>query len=290
MPVTVPNPDWESAASLATSDPRIYDSDQKRIAILEDLVELLHYRDLLWSLVKRDLTVRYKRSTLGFFWSMLNPLLMMVVLTIVFTRFIQFGIESYAVYLLSGILLWNFFSQATTQAMTSLVWGGGLLNKIYVPKSVFVLSAVLVGLINLSLALIPLALIMLVTRHPFSWALLFLPVSMFLTALFTFGIALIVSALAVFFVDVMDIYQFGLMVVMYLTPLFYSPSMIPPGYIGLLRFNPIFYFVEVFRQPIYQGSLPELDTLGWAVLLAAGAFGVGWFFFTRKADEFAYRA
>lgn len=274
---------------MITSDP-IYDSSRKRIAILEDISELIRYRDLLASLVKRDLTVRYKRSALGFFWSMLNPLLMMVVLTVVFTRFIQFGIEDYAVYLLSGILLWNFFSQSTTQAMSSLVWGGELLNKIYIPKSAFVVSAVLVGLVNLWLALVPLATVMLVMRHSFSWALLFLPISITLTALFTLGIALFISALAVLFVDVMDIYQFGLMVLTYLTPLFYSTNMIPPEYSSYLHLNPLFYFVEVFRQPIYQGQLPEPYILIRAGLLGVVAFVLGWWFFTRKSDEFAYRA
>lgn len=272
-----------------TPGPLVYDSSRARTAIVQDALELARYRDLLFSLVRRDLTVRYKRSTLGFFWTMLNPLLTMVVFTVVFSYFFRFEIQHYPVYLLSGMLLWNFFSQSTTQAMHNLVWGGGLSNKIYVPKAVFVVSAVTVGVINLALALVPLALIMLVTGQPFTLALVFLPVPVLLTLLFALGVGLFVAALAVLFVDVIDLYQFGLTVLMYLTPIFYPSSIIPERYASWFALNPIYYFVEIFRAPIFQGTLPEGYVLARAALIAVAALVGGWWFFTRKSDEFAYR-
>lgn len=272
-----------------TSQLPLYDSSRRRLAIVEDAVELYQYRDLLRSLVQRDLTVRYKRSALGFVWTMLNPLLTMVVMTIVFSYFFRFDVEHYPVYLLSGMLLWTFFSQSTTQAMHNLVWGGGLSNKIYIPKTVFVLSAILVGLVNLCLALLPLAFIMLAIGQPFSPALLFLPISMFLVLLFALGVGLIVAALAVFFADMIDLYQFSLSVIMYLTPIFYPASIIPPRYSVFLQLNPIYYFMDLFRAPIYQGLLPEPYILVRAVLIALGTLMAGWWFFTSKSDEFAYR-
>ncbi len=274
---------------MNAAEPRTYDSARARLRMIEDAMEIARYRDLVASLVQRDLTVRYKRSVLGFLWTMLNPLLMMLVMTVVFSTFFRFPVEHYAIYLLSGVLLWNLFSQSTSQAVQNLVWGGSLVQRIYVPKAAFVVSAIFVGLVNLALALIPLALIMLILGHPFSPALLFLPVPILLVAVFALGVGLLVSALAVFFVDVADIYQVILSIFMYLTPIFYPLSIVPERYQFLIRLNPLYYFVEAFRSPIYEGRIPSLELLTPAALLAAGMFLVGWFFFTRKSDEFAYR-
>lgn len=273
---------------MKTSD-LTYDSNRARFAIFADITELVRYRDLLWSLVQRDLTVRYKRSILGFLWTMLNPLLIMIVMTIVFSTFFNFSIEHYAVYLLSGMLLWNFFAQSTTVAMHNLVWSGGLVNKIYIPKSIFIVSATCVGLVNFLLALIPLAFIMLVTGQSFSLTLFFLPIPIFLTFMFALGVGLLVSTFAVFFVDVVDIYQVALMVLMYLTPLFYPIDIVPQKYLFFIHLNPVYYFVEIFRTPIYQGILPEPYLLLRAAFVASVTLIVGWWFFTKNSNEFAYR-
>jgi ABC-type polysaccharide/polyol phosphate export permease len=267
----------------------VYDSARPRLALWEDALELLHYRDLLWSLVQRDLTVRYKRSVLGFLWTMLNPLLTMIVMTIVFSFFFRIGIDHYAVYFLAGLLLWNFFAQSTTYAMSSLLWAGGLVNKIYIPKPIFIMSAICVGLVNFALALVPLALIMLGSGHRFSLALFFLPIPMALAFIFALGVGLFVAALAVFFADVVDIYQVALTILMYLTPIIYPVSMVPERYLFFVYLNPMFYFVQLFRQPIYEGTLPEAYLILRAALIALIALVAGWWFFTKKADEFAYR-
>jgi ABC-2 type transport system permease protein len=259
------------------------------VPIIEDAVELFHYRDLVASLVRRDLTVRYKRSALGFVWTMLNPLLTMLVMAIVFSTAFRFPIEHYPVYLLAGLLLWNFFSQSTLQSADSLVWGGGLLNKIYLPKSIFVVSAILVGLVNLAFALVPLALIMLLTGQLFSPALLFLPVAIFLAALFSLGVGLCISTLAVFFLDILDIFRLVLTVLMYMTPIFYPLSIVPDRYKILIHLNPMFYFVELFRTPVYQGVLPDVTWIFRGAFLALATFVFGWWFFTRMSNEFAYR-
>jgi ABC-2 type transport system permease protein len=269
--------------------PTIYDSSRRRLAIVEEAIELYRYRDLLYSLVHRDITIRYKRSTLGFLWTMLNPLLMMLVMTVVFSNLFRFQIMHYPVYLLSGVLLFGFFQWGTSQAITSLVWGGDLMSKIYLPKTIFVAAASLVSLVNLILALIPLAIIMIVNDSTFSIALLFLPVAIALTFIFTVGIGLFVATLAVFFADIADIYSVALIIMTYLTPLFYPISVVPKKYVGLIYMNPMYYFVEIFRQPIHGGVLPDGGLVLRAFLIAIGAFLGGWWLFTRKSDEFAYR-
>lgn len=267
----------------------IYDSSRSRPAIIKEAIELYRYRELLWQLVHRDLTVRYKRSTLGFIWTMLNPLLMMLVLTIVFSNLFRFEIARYPVYLLSGMLLYGFFQWGTSQAIHNLTWGGGLMSKIYLPKSIFVATASFVSLVNLLWALIPLAIIMIVNHNSFSFALLFLPVAISLTFIFALGIGLFVGTLAVFFADINDIYSIALTILTYLTPLFYPISVVPKKYISLIYMNPMYYFVEIFRQPIHSGVLPDGALVLRAVLIAIGAFFAGWWFFTKKSDEFAYR-
>jgi ABC-type polysaccharide/polyol phosphate export permease len=267
----------------------IYDSSHPRLAIVEEATELYRYRDLLWSLVHRDLTIRYKRSTLGFLWTMLNPLLMMLALTIVFSNLFRFQISHYPVYLLSGTLLYGFFQWGVSQAIHNLIWGGGLMSKIYLPKTIFVAAACLVSLVNLLLAMIPLGVIMLVNKAPFSLALLFLPVSVALVFIFTLGVGLFVATLAVFFADVVDINSVALAILTYLTPIFYPVSVVPKKYIGFIYLNPMYYFIEIFRQPIHGGVLPDFTVVLRAFLIAIGALIAGWWFFTKKSSEFAYR-
>jgi lipopolysaccharide transport system permease protein len=267
----------------------IYDSSRPRLAIAEEAIELFRYRDLLWSLVHRDLTIRYKRSTLGFLWTMLNPLLMMLALTIVFSNLFRFQIPHYPVYLLSGTLLYGFFQWGTNQSIHSLIWGGSLMSKIYLPKTIFVAAAVIVSLVNLLLALMPLAIIMIVNKCTFSPALFFLPIAIALTFIFAMGIGLFVAALAVFFADIADIYSIALTILTYLTPLFYPISVVPDRYRAFVYMNPMYYFIEIFRQPIHKGVFPDGGLVVRAFLIAIGAFVVGWWFFTKKSDEFAYR-
>jgi ABC-type polysaccharide/polyol phosphate export permease len=271
------------------SEPPIYDSNLPRTAMVEEALELFRYRDLLWSLVHRDLTIRYKRSTLGFLWTMLNPLLMMLVLTVIFSNLFRFQIKNYPVYLLSGTLLYGFFQWSTSQSIHNIIWGGGLMGKIHLPKTIFVVSAGLVALINLLLALVPLALIMVLNHGVFSLALLFLPLGIALTFIFALGVSFIVSTLAVFFADIADIHSVAVSILAYVTPLFYPISIVPQKYLYFIYLNPLFYFVEIFRQPIHAGVLPDGGMIVRAFSISIGTLIAGWWFFTRKSDEFAYR-
>lgn len=267
----------------------IYDSTHRPPAIIEELGEVWRYRDLLAQLVVRNVKIRYKRSVLGIGWTMLHPLLMMLILTLVFSNVFRISLEHYAVYVLSALLLWNFFAQATSDSMSELVWGGGLLHRIYLPRSVFALSAVGTGLVNLIFAIGPLALIMLVTGVAFKPVLFFLLVPILLTAMFALGIGLIFSVLAARFADVAHIYQILLTAWMYLTPIIYPTEIIPDQYRWAVNLNPMYYLVETFRAPIYGGVFPSFSTLVTAVLVSVATLLLGWGFFTQKADELAYR-
>lgn len=267
----------------------VYDSARRPPVFWEELRALWAYRDLIRQLVARDIKVRYKRSVLGVAWTMLNPLLMMVVLTLVFSHLFRWDLPHYPVYLLSGTLLWNFFAQTTTLAMQQLVWGGTLLHRIYVPRTVFAAAAVGTGLVNLVLALIPLGFIMLVTGAPFSPALLFLPVAILQATMFTFGVSLILSSVAVVFPDIIEMYQVLLTAWYFLTPIFYPARILPESYAIWFKLNPMHHLVSAFRGPVYYSLVPSADSVVATTLLALGILLAGWFVFTARAEQIVYR-
>ena len=268
----------------------VYDSAERPARVLEELIALFNYRDLVLELVSRNIKVRYKRSVLGIVWTMLNPLMMMVVLTFVFSSLFGMALHNYPVYLLSGLLLWVFFAQVTVASMSESVWGASLLKRIYVPRTVFVVSAVCTGTINWILALVPLMLIMFALKVPVGPALLLLPVAILLTAMFAMGVGLLISILAVYFADVAEIYQVLLTAWMYFTPIIYPIEIIPASYRWLFFLNPMFYLVEVFRTPIHLNSLPSVESFILASFAAIVTLIAGWWFFARNADELVYRA
>jgi ABC-type polysaccharide/polyol phosphate export permease len=267
----------------------IYDSAQLIPHALQELKETANYRHLLFQLIRRDLLTRYKRSFLGVAWTMLSPLGTMLILSIVFSGLFGSTTRAYPAYILSGLMAWNFFSQSTTYAMSSLVWGGGLLQRIYVPRASFGLSAIGSGLVNFLLALGPLFIVMAIMKAPIRITALFLPIPIILLACFSLGLGLSISTMAVYFPDVAEMYQILLTAWMYLTPIFYPEATIPAKYQFILRLNPMYYLVKLWRLPLYDGKWPTWGETWPAVLIAIGMLLVGWFFFTSKSDEFAYR-
>jgi ABC-2 type transport system permease protein len=269
----------------------IYDSAERGVLALDELREVFTYRNLLFQLIRRDVLTRYKRSVLGVAWTMLNPLGTMLILSIVFSRAFGQGI-TYAAYVLSGLLVWNFFSQTTNAAIVHLIWGEGLFKRIYVPRTVFALSAVGVGLVNLVLTLVPLLFVMLITGVPLRWTILLAPLPVLFLALFSLGMGLLVSAWAVYFADVAEMYQVAMVAWMYLSPIVYPKEyllQLDTWGVWIARLNPMYHLVTLFRAVVYEGVLPEVGQFMLAGGIAVGMALIGWLVFTRQADEFSYR-
>ena len=267
----------------------IYDSAKRGSLAWEELRGIFQYRDLVYQLVRRDIVARYKRSVLGIIWTMLNPLGMMIVLTVVFSGLFQ-TVKGYPAYLLSGIIGWTFFAQTTTSAMQQIIWGGSLFHHIYLPRTSFAVAATGTGLINLILSCIPLIGIVLVIGVHLKVTLLFLPMAMVLLAMFSLGVGLILSTLAIYFPDVAEMYQVILIAWMYLTPIIYPPEVIPQAYrYWLFHLNPMYYFIQIFRQPIYDGIFPSWPLLVVGSIVSIATLIAGWIIFSFKADEFTYR-
>ena len=267
----------------------IYDSAERKWPIVYEATELIRYRELMFQLISRNIKTRYKRSALGIVWTMLHPLMMMVVLTLAFSSVFRVAVPNFAVYVLSGLLLWNFFSQTTNSAMSELLWGGTLLHRIYIPRGIFAATAVGTGLVNLLLSLPALFVVMAVTRMKFTVALLFVPIAILLTALFVMGVGLLLSTLVAYFADIFEMFQILLMSWFYLQPIMYPISIIPDSLRWLIAINPMYYFLVIFRAPVYDGRLPSIREFGLAALIGIGTLTIGWLTFTRKAEELAYR-
>lgn len=271
--------------------PVIYDSTRRGSAVIEELREVLNYHHLIWQLVRRDILARYKRSFLGVAWTMLNPLGMMLVWTIAFSQFFKSSsLPSYPAYVLSGLLAWTFFSQTTTASMVNLIWGGGLLNRIYIPRASFALAAQGTGLVNLSLSLIPLLVVMLITGLPIHLSFIFIPVSVLVICAFALGVGLLISTWAVYFPDISEMYQIILVAWMFLTPIMYPEQILPEAYrVYITMLNPMYHMVKLFRIPTYYGRFPTLEEFLIPFMIALVTLILGWVVFARKSDEFAYR-
>ena len=256
------------------------------------LGELLQYRPLVAMLVVRELKVRYKRSIFGLLWTMLNPLLLMVVYTVVFATIMKAPQRNFAIFLLSGLLPWLFFSIAVLQGLHSILVNQELIRKVRVPQAVFPLAVVASNLVNFTLSLAPLLLLMAVLRQPFTAALLFLPVATLILTVFTSGVTLLFATFTVFFRDVRHLAEVALQMLMYLSPVFYDLQMLGQhdawwfrAFRLFLKINPLWYLLQLVRDPVYYGQLPPLPVVAVASASALVALFVGFTVFNRLAPR-----
>jgi ABC-type polysaccharide/polyol phosphate export permease len=254
----------------------------------KEVVEIIRYRELLRNLVIRDIKVRYKRSVLGFAWVMLNPLFMMLILSLVFSSLFKVEVANYTAYVLSGIIFWHFFSQGTSVALLGFTGNSDLLKKVYIPKAVFPLSIIISALINFILSLLPLFVILLITGTRMSYHILLLPAGILLLFIFSFGLSLILSTITVFFKDMLYIYGVLLMAWMYLTPIFYPPTIIPEQYRLIFSLNPLYHFIGLFRGCLYLDSPLIYENFIFGLAFSVLALLAGWGFYHRYKDRIVY--
>ncbi len=249
---------------------------------------LCRYKFLIRQLVARDFKIKYKRSVLGVLWSFVNPLLIMCVQYFVFSTIFKADIENYQVYLLSGIVLFNFFSESSNVAMYAVTGNANLITKVYVPKYIYPVSKVLSTSVNLVISLLPLVLITLASGVSVTKAWLLLPFVLFCLLVFCCGIALMLSSALVFFRDIQFIWSVLLMALTYATPVFYPETILPDGFRGTLRFNPMYHFIKFFRMLVMDGISPEPAAYLQCALIAAGILLAGLFVFKKTQDKFIF--
>lgn len=244
------------------------------------------YKSLLWEFVKRDIKLKYRNSALGILWSMLNPLLIMIVLTFIFSNIFKNSIPNFPVYCLSGRLLYDFFSQATNQSMVSITGKSSLIKKIYVPRYLYPLSRVISSFIIFLISLIPLGVIMIMTGVKLGKMNLFIIYPLVMLFFIGLGIGLILATINVFFRDLQHLYSVVLLIVMYMSAIFYSPDIIDPKYMFVLRLNPVFPIISVFRDCVLYGQITSRGNWILCGIYAVATMIVGVVVFYKKQDEF----
>ncbi len=262
-----------------------YDSDKARKPLASEVSNLWAHRGLIRLIVTRDLTVRYKRSTLGIWWTLLNPLLTTGVMWIVFGNFFRFDIGGetpYIVYLLSGILLITYFSQAVIASGSAIVNSAGILTKVYVPPEVFSVSAAIAAAVNFLISLVILLVVQLVLGVGIPWTVVFVPIPVMAMLALSAGLGLLIAAAAVHFFDVLDLVGVAIQLIGYLTPTFYPLSMIPEKFQWLINLNPLYSYLTVFREMVYGNAGAELWMWAYMILSALIVLVVGVYLFSRS--------
>lgn len=244
------------------------------------------YKFLIKQLVLRDFKTKYKRSVLGILWSFLNPLLTMTVQYIVFSTIFRSDIPNFALYLLTGIVCFNFFSEASSMALMSIVGNAPLITKVYVPKYIYPLSRVLSSSINLLFSLIPLLAVMLITGAPLRPALLLLPFGLICLFLFSLGIGLLLSTAMVFFRDTQFLWGVVSMLWMYLSPIIYPESIIPVKFLTSYKCNPLYHIIRFIRIILMDGISPEPKAYGLCIIASAVPLIIGAVVFKKNQDKF----
>lgn len=249
--------------------------------------EFWQYKDLLKLLVSRDIKLKYRRSFLGYLWSVLNPLMIMVVMTIVFSTMFSRNIENFPVYLFCGQLLFNYMNNSTHQAIFSITSNAALLKKTYIPKFIFTVSKITSGMVDLVFSLGALVIVMIVTRAKFTWYILLFPFVIIQLYLFCVGLGMFLAQANVFFKDSQFIYNAVTTAWMYLTPIFYPLEALPEWLIWVVKHcNPMYFYVGQFRDLIYSGTMPGpmITIAGWGAAIIMLVIGI--WSFSRTEDNF----
>lgn len=241
---------------------------------------------ILTSLVSKDFKLKYRRSVLGVAWSVLNPLLMMIVLAAVFSVVFRGTIEPFPVYLILGQTLFTFMSDATSGAMGSIIESAPLIKKIRINKMLFPLEKVMFALLNFAISLIAVAMVMIFFQVVPTFNILLLPVLLIYLFMFNLGLGLLLAALSVFFRDIMHLWGVILTAWTYATPLFYSIEILPDWMIPIMQFNPMYYYVTYFREIAMWGTTPGLMENLICFGCGAAALVVGLLVFRKQQKKF----
>ncbi len=248
--------------------------------------EILARPDLLRNLVWAELTARYKTTTLGILWFVLNPLLMMAILIAVFGRVIQLNIQNYPVFVLSALLPWTFCQMAITTSTNSLTRASGLVKRVRIPREFVPLSALMAGLVHFLISLLLLFAVMALSRVRFTPYMLFLPAAIFLQLIFLTGACLLTSSLNVFYRDIEHVLSPAMQALFYLTPSIYPLSFVPHQWLHWYLLNPMAGIIELYRDTLVLGHLPSLQVVEMATLSSVATLVAGLVIFKRLEPHF----
>ncbi len=244
------------------------------------------YLYLLFNLISKDFKIKYRRSILGILWSILNPVLMMVVITAVFLNLFKFEIDNFPIYYLTGSTIFSFFTDATTSSMTSIVGSGQIIKKIYIPKYIFPLQKCLFSFVNLFFSLIALVIMIIILKFEVTYTVILAPIPIIYILIFSLGISLILSSLTVFFRDIVHLYGVITTIWMYFTPIIYPENILSDSMLKLISFNPLYHYVGYFRDVVMYGKIPSLKVNIICIFFSIITLIIGSIIFKRTQDKF----
>jgi ABC-2 type transport system permease protein/lipopolysaccharide transport system permease protein len=259
----------------------------KRLA--SDRAELARFWPVIQNLVTQELRVRYQRSVLGLFWTLLNPLLMLLTLSWAFSNLFR-TIPNYTLYLFAGMVPWGFMNGSLNECATCIIQNEGLIRKIYVPKLVFPMSRVLINLVTLHLSLVALFLVLIPSGGArLTVSLVLLPLAIGLYGLFTLGIGLAVATANTFYRDCGHLVSVFLQAWYFASPVLYKAEDFPASAQWRFRLNPAYYFLELFHDIVYSGRWPQFGSLVLASAIALASLGIGYAIFKSQEDKMVFR-
>ncbi|EMN1226881.1 hypothetical protein PI91_17370 [Enterobacter sp. FB] len=251
--------------------------------------EIVEYRQVLRQLIHQQITMRYRRTFFGFLWTLLNPLLNMAIIAVVFSLVMKFQVNEYAIFLFAAMIPWSVFSNSLNQGGGALLANESLFKKIYLPKQLFVISVVISTLVDSLLSTACLFIIALILGAKISSALFFLPVAFLLLVMFSLGVTFILSIVTVYYRDVQYLIGVVLQALYFATPIIYPITAIPEKFHVIFTWNPLVYYIDLFRSPIYSGTLPETQSLIICSVCSLLSIVFGIIYFRRNDAKVIFR-
>lgn len=255
--------------------------------MIDRLLQVYRYRVLTEILILRELKGRYRGTALGFLWSFVNPLVLMSIYALVFSVYFRVDMKNFPVFLLCGILPWAWFSSGLNDATNSIISNGGLIKKVYLPSEIFPLVYIGSNMVHYLLSIPILFLFLFFFGIKLSWFLLFFPVILLIQFMFTYGLALILSSLAVQFRDLLHVVPNLLMIWFFLTPIIYPATMVPEKYRALVNFNPMAHIIKAYQDIFFNKQIPSVPSLTILAGLSCVLLVIGLSFFEARKDLFA---
>ena len=249
--------------------------------------EIFKYSEFLKSNVKKDIRGKYKGSFLGVLWSFINPLLSVVVYAIVFRYIMRFNIEHYLIYLIAGIIPWTFFTTSINSGMNSILFNANIIKKVYFPREILPISSVTSGLVNFLISCIIILLFAIFSGVGVGVSLLFLPLVVIIQYIFTLGVVFILSAIEIYVKDIEHIVNFIISMLFYVTPILYTPDLVPTKMRFILKLNPLSYIIEAYHDIFYYKQIPNMYNLGIIFGISLIIFVVGYNIFRKLQKGFA---
>lgn len=254
---------------------------------MNSLKELYNYREMLFNLVKKDLRTRYKGSVLGFLWTFVNPLLQLVVYTMVFSIIMKVNVDKFYIYLFIALVPWIFFTTSVQSSSSSIISNKDLIKKIYFPRIIIPMSVVNGAFMNMVFSMVIVGAALIVSGIGLSKYIIMLPIIMIIEYLFTLGFSFIVSALNVYFRDLEHILGIVIMGWFYVTPIVYTADMIPQKYMSVFNLNPMVHIMKVYRDILYYKQMPTFNGLGIVILISFAMIVIGYLLFQKLQKGFA---